>query len=127
MQQIKMSMISDILVYGVTFVMMVLAMWLTSKVLKFKKQDIKPAVFMALVLIIVEYVLSLLSVAVIDPLIYGMITLAILVLAWVLSIKIFYTEGWIKTIAAFIIMWIITSAVTMFLGVILWQMGAFSP
>ena len=122
-----MSMLSDILVYGITFVMMVLAMWLTSKVLKFKKQDIKPAVFLALVLIIVEFVLSLLPVAVIDPLIYGIITLVILVLAWVLSIKMFYEEGWIKTIASFVIMWIITSVVTMLLGVILWQMGAFSP
>ena len=120
-------MLSDILVYGITFVMMVLAMWLTSKVLKFKKQDIKPAVFLALVLIIVEFVLSLLPVAVIDPLIYGIITLVILVLAWVLSIKMFYEEGWIKTIASFVIMWIITSVVTMLLGVILWQMGAFSP
>jgi hypothetical protein len=129
-----MAVIGDILFYGVTFVLMVLAMWLTAKVLKFKKQDTKPAAFVAVVYVAIGYALGQLLDAVnpsgtsseMDPVIYGLLSLAILILAWVLSIKIFYKEGWLKTIAAFVISWVLISIIMIVLGVAFWQMDVFS-
>jgi peptidoglycan/LPS O-acetylase OafA/YrhL len=127
-------MLIDFLVYLVTFVMMFFAMWLTSKALKFKKQNIKPAVLFALVFIVLGFCLSMLFDLAYsngnsgdqDTVIFGLISLALFILGWVLSVKFFYKEGWLKTIAASVIVWIITAAVTWLVGAALWQMGAFS-
>ncbi len=127
-------MLTDLLIYLVTFVMMFLAMWLVSKALKFKKKDIRPAALFALVFIVLGFCLSMLFDLVYsngnsgdqDTVVFGLISLALFILAWVLSIKFFYGEGWLKTIAASVIVWLITAAITWLLGAALWQMGAFS-
>jgi len=125
-----MSIISDIMLFGAYFVVMGLSMWLTAKVLKFKKQDIKHAAFFALVYVVVFSILGSLLLPNAseftpekDFVIQGYIFWALLILAWVLSIKVFYKEGWLKTIAAFIITLVIMSALSWVLIGQLYQMG----
>ncbi len=128
-----MSVIYDILGFGINLVAITLAVWLTAKVLKFKKQDVRSAAFFALVYYVVFNVLGSLlgsiytngatpEARLANSLIYGLILWAILLLA---SIKVFYREGWIKTIAAVII----TTSLWWIIGFVLIQifqsMGAF--
>jgi len=100
-------------------VVMALVLWLTSKVLKFKKQGLMAALLPALVYIAISYVLSLIIVV-------RTSYVALTALVWLLSIKLSYKEGWLKTFVASAIAWIGAAILMMIIGLIFWQAGVFS-
>ncbi len=91
-------------------------LWIISKILKFKRNGLVPAAFLSLFYIVIGYVFP---VAVTGP----PENVAFMAFVWVLSMKLSYNEGWLKTFAASVIVWIGSATLIVVAGLLLWQIA----
>lgn len=114
------------------------ALWLATKLLKFKKQDFKTA----LIVVMIYFVMLLLAFSIffISALISNLLGITLLLIAVVVSIVIFifiikhfYEVGWKDAILAWLVVLGIGVVIQVLMyiilipGVVLWQLGIFAP
>jgi multisubunit Na+/H+ antiporter MnhB subunit len=112
-----MDLMNYVLYLGCIFGAMTISLFLISKGLKFKKQNLMPAAsVVAVINVVIEVggrLIGLLQrgMSLETFIATSQLFLVITILVGILSIKQLYNEGWIKTIVAFVITFVVMSVV----------------
>lgn len=114
----------QLILFVFTFSLMSVALYASSKLLKTKKRDFVTSFSAAFVYSVGNTILGLLLPSGES---YAILPFFLVLALLFAVIKAFYDETFGKTLLLLFLSWMLASIAMMFVGVILWQAGVFSP